>query len=349
MEYTKLSFDDADLRRGLHTIHDYYGREAADMQRIDQRFMVNSVVDDLAWNKWVEQEARYFNLNRRANDAYLSRFDVTNDLSGKFGGRGKLDDVSRLSKKLAKDVSVLPYSDLPTMMEDYAVGIGITHANTFNGIFDEKTGKFVRIGRDFGWYDPENESELDKIVRTSHGNRKQRPYNYTKNEDVSLAAFGPNHAIMESILNDIDADVLENFDPKVPIRTSTSGTSTSGNTSTTSTTRSVEKPMRLLIAPAENGLELEQGPTPIRNPASALRIHGGRSSMYEQPKYSMTQEITESADMHLPARLSSKGVRDSNMFHGRRFPDKPSLWMKHWKHMLWLVVLILLVSILAVL
>jgi hypothetical protein len=163
---------------------------------------------------------------------------------------------------------------------------------------------------------------------------------------VSLAAFGPNHAIMESILNDIDADVLENFDPKIPIRTSTRGSTIAPSSATRSSSATLEKPMRLLIAPAENGLELEQGPTPT----SALRIHGSsRSSMYEQPKYSMTQEVAESADMHLPARLSSKSPRDSNVFHGRRFPEKPSLWMKHWKHMLWLVVLILLVSILAVL
>jgi hypothetical protein len=197
-EYTKVSLSDVDPRRGIHSVRDYFHEDTEGMQPIDQRYIVNEWADDPAYNKWLAQERRYFNLNRKANDAYLSRFELQSDLKGLWGGRSKMIDSDDRKARL----KVMAVSDVPTMKEDYAVGLGITHANTFDAIYDPETDKYVRNGSDFGWYD--EVSDLDRIVTTMHGNRKQRPFNYVDEEKVSMRGMGPNHAIMLDILDEID-------------------------------------------------------------------------------------------------------------------------------------------------
>lgn len=231
-QYKKASLDDVDPRRGVHDIVQYMNLEGADMSRIDQRYNVNDAKTDMAWKKYLQQEQRYFNQNKRANDAYLSRFDTVADLkTGLFGGAAKAFK-SRLGTE------VVGLSDVPNMSEDYAVGIGIVGANTFHAVTDPETGSFVRKGSDFGWYD--ELSDLDRIVIDEHGNFRKKPYNYTDNERLTLGSFGPNHAVVESITNELDADV-DLLVARRPVRTMTA-------------------PIRLSASPAENSLQVEAGP-----------------------------------------------------------------------------------------
>lgn len=234
-QYKKASLDDVDPRRGVHDIIQYMNLEGADMSRIDQRYNVNDAKNDMAWKKYLQQEQRYFNQNKRANDAYMSRFDTVADLkTGLFGGGAKAFK-SRLGTE------VVGLSDVPTMAEDYAVGIGIVGANTFHAVTDPDTGSFVRKGSDFGWYD--EVSELDQIVIDTHGNFRKKPYNYVDNERVTLGSFGPNHAVVESITNELDADV-NLLVARQPSRL----------------TAPMVPPMRLSASPAENSLHVEAGP-----------------------------------------------------------------------------------------
>jgi hypothetical protein len=303
-EHRKISTDDVDPRRGVHDIVQYMSLEGADMSRIDQRYNVNDAKTDMAWKKYLQQEQRYFNQNKRANNAYLSRFDTVADLkTGLFGGEAK-------AFKSRIGLETVAVSDVPKMSEDYAVGIGITSANTFHAVADPLTGEYVRKGSDFGWYD--DVSELDQTVIDKHGNFRRRPYNYASNDMVTLGSFGPSHAVVESITNELDADVdlLVERRPPVRMRSDPVRMRSEAARMRSDPVRMLVEPIRLSMSPAENSLVVEAGPMNRSFRPVGSVVRDSKTGSYEKLSKPMKMAEEPLGGRRRPKKTSSHFMAD---------------------------------------